>query len=219
MLKEGAKQFSGVEEAVLKNIQACKELAVMVRTSMGPNGMNKMVINHLERLFVTSDARTIITELEVAHPAAKILALSANRQWTEIGDGAGLVVAFAGELLTQAESLLHMGLHPADILDGYVVAAAKADGLLDTLAIETITDFTEEACLRVVKPAFSSKNQGEGCCFLLFVQLFEKYGTLIESNTALIENVSPCRDAGLLRSAGCASLPAAGAARRHDIQR
>ena len=94
MLKDGAKQMSGLEEAVLKNvslspsplvlpvpgaisqistrdeqIEACKELAVMVRTSMGPNGMNKMVINHLERLFVTSDARTIVTELEVQHPA------------------------------------------------------------------------------------------------------------------------------------------------------
>jgi T-complex protein 1 subunit theta len=84
MLKDGAKQMSGLEEAVLKNIEACKQLAVMVRTSMGPNGMNKMVINHLERLFVTSDARTIVTELEVQHPAAKILTLSANRQWTEV---------------------------------------------------------------------------------------------------------------------------------------
>merc|ERR1719162_321232 len=79
--------------------------------------MNKMVINHLEKLFVTSDARTIVTELEVQHPAAKILALSANRQWTEVGDGSGLVIAFAGELLQQAESLLHTGLHPIDIID------------------------------------------------------------------------------------------------------
>ena len=69
MLKEGATQMSGIDEAVLKNIEACKQLAVMVRTSMGPNGMNKMVINHLEKLFVTSDARTIVTELEVQHPA------------------------------------------------------------------------------------------------------------------------------------------------------
>ena len=64
--------MSGIDEAVLKNIEACKQLAVMVRTSMGPNGMNKMVINHLEKLFVTSDARTIVTELEVQHPAAKM---------------------------------------------------------------------------------------------------------------------------------------------------
>ena len=189
MLKEGAKSYSGIEEAVLKNIQACKELSVMVRTSMGPNGMNKMVINHLERLFVTSDARTIITELEVAHPAAKILALSANRQWTEIGDGAGLVIAFAGELLTQAEQLLHMGLHPADILDGYVVAAARADALLDTLATETITDYSEEACIRVVKPAFESKIQGMSDFFSPLVVKACRQLMPPGSNTFNVDNV------------------------------
>jgi T-complex protein 1 subunit theta len=130
MLKEGAKQLSGLEEAVLKNIEACQQLSVMVRTSMGPNGMNKMVINHLERLFVTSDARTIVTELEVQHPAAKILALSANRQWTEVGDGSGLVIALGGELLHGAEALLHTGLHPSDVIDGYIQAAAKVSEIL-----------------------------------------------------------------------------------------
>ena len=69
MLKEGSKHLSGLEEATYKNIEAAKQLSTCVRTSLGPNGMNKMVINHLERLFVTSDARTIVTELEVQHPA------------------------------------------------------------------------------------------------------------------------------------------------------
>lgn len=66
MLKEGAKHFSGLEEAVYRNIQACKELAQTTRTAYGPNGMNKMVINHLEKLFVTNDAATILRELEVS---------------------------------------------------------------------------------------------------------------------------------------------------------
>ncbi|XP_041115891.1 T-complex protein 1 subunit theta-like [Polyodon spathula] len=65
MLKDGAKHYSGLEEAVFRNIQACKELAQTTRTAYGPNGMNKMVINHLEKLFVTNDAATILRELEL----------------------------------------------------------------------------------------------------------------------------------------------------------
>eukprot|EP00879_Flechtneria_rotunda_P032619 GHRR01035865.1.p1 GENE.GHRR01035865.1~~GHRR01035865.1.p1 ORF type:complete len:108 (+),score=30.59 GHRR01035865.1:701-1024(+) len=91
MLKEGHKHFSGVEEAVMKNIDACKALAQMTKTSLGPNGMNKMVINHLEKLFVTSDASTIVTEMDVYHPAAKLLVMAAKAQAGEVGDGTNLV--------------------------------------------------------------------------------------------------------------------------------
>ena len=72
MLKEGAKHLSGLEEATFKNIEAAKQLSTVVRTSLGPNGMNKMVINHLEKLFITNDSATIVQELEVQHPAAKM---------------------------------------------------------------------------------------------------------------------------------------------------
>ncbi|GLT90421.1 hypothetical protein SLE2022_083540 [Rubroshorea leprosula] len=98
VLKEGHKHLSGLEEAVLKNIDACKELSVITRTSLGPNGMNKMVINHLDKLFVTNDAATIVNELEIQHPAAKILVLAGKAQQEEIGDGANLTISFAGEL-------------------------------------------------------------------------------------------------------------------------
>ena len=65
MLKEGSKHLSGLEEATYKNIEAAKQLSTCVRTSLGPNGMNKMVINHLEKLFITNDSATIVQELEV----------------------------------------------------------------------------------------------------------------------------------------------------------
>jgi T-complex protein 1 subunit theta len=65
MLKEGHKHYSGLEEALLKNINACKEISKLTKTSLGPNGMKKMVINHLDKIFVTSDAATIMRELEV----------------------------------------------------------------------------------------------------------------------------------------------------------
>merc|ERR1719230_946067 len=90
---------------------------------MGPNGMNKMVINHLDKLFVTSDAATIIKESDVHHPAAKMVAQAAKMQENECGDGSNFVLSLAGELMFQAQSLIQMGLHPSEILIGYEKAA------------------------------------------------------------------------------------------------
>uniref|UniRef100_A0A8C6XKA5 T-complex protein 1 subunit theta n=1 Tax=Naja naja TaxID=35670 RepID=A0A8C6XKA5_NAJNA len=115
MLKEGAKHYSGLEEAVFRNIQACKELAQTTRTAYGPNGMNKMVINHLEKLFVTNDAATILRELEVQHPAAKMIVMASHMQEQEVGDGTNFVLVFAGALLEHAEELLRMGLSVSEV--------------------------------------------------------------------------------------------------------
>ena len=78
LLKEGSRHFSGLEEAILKNIEACKHLSAITRTSLGPYGMNKMVVNNLEKLFVTTDAATIMKELDVTHPAAKLIVMAAK---------------------------------------------------------------------------------------------------------------------------------------------
>eukprot|EP00243_Klebsormidium_subtile_P002752 TRINITY_DN15553_c0_g1_i1.p1 TRINITY_DN15553_c0_g1~~TRINITY_DN15553_c0_g1_i1.p1 ORF type:complete len:543 (+),score=192.87 TRINITY_DN15553_c0_g1_i1:208-1836(+) len=133
MLKDGHKLLSGLDEAVLKNIEACKQLSKITRSSLGPNGMNKMVINHLDKLFVTSDAATIVNELEVAHPAAKLLVLAGKAQQEEIGDGTNLVVTLAGELLQGAEDLIRSGLHPSEILAGYNKACQKVLEYLEAL--------------------------------------------------------------------------------------
>jgi T-complex protein 1 subunit theta len=118
LLKEGSKHISGLDEAVLRNIDACKQLSAIVRTSLGPNGMNKMVVNHLGQIFVTSDAATIVRELEVIHPAARLIVMASQTQEREVGDGTGLVVVLAGELLEQAENLLRQGLHTSEIIQG-----------------------------------------------------------------------------------------------------
>ena len=104
---------------MIRNIEACKQLSKITRTSLGPNGMNKMVINHLERLFVTSDAAVIVRELEVAHPAARLIVMAAQSQEREMGDGTNFVVSFGGELLGLAEELVREGLHPSEIIEGY----------------------------------------------------------------------------------------------------
>lgn len=91
MLKDGHKSFEGVQAAVMKNIEAAHGLATMVQTSLGPNGMNKLVVNHLEKIIVTSDCATIVKELEVAHPAARMLVLAAEMQEYEFGDNTNFV--------------------------------------------------------------------------------------------------------------------------------
>jgi len=126
MLKEGHKQLSGLEEATYKNIEAAKQLSSCVRTSLGPNGMNKMVINHLEKLFITNDSATIVKELEVQHPAAKLLVMASKMQEAEVGDGTNLVVVLAGELLVLAEELLKNGLHCSEVIAGYQAAYLKS---------------------------------------------------------------------------------------------
>jgi len=108
MMKDGSKFFSGLEEAVIRNIDACKDFSATVATAFGPNGMNKMVINHLEKLFVTNDAATIIRELEVEHPAAKMMILGSQMMEQEVGDGTNFVIVLAGALLKEAEDLVRM---------------------------------------------------------------------------------------------------------------
>lgn len=107
---------------------------------MGPNGKKKMVINHLGKLFVTSDSSTIIQELEVVHPAAKMLVLASSMQDNECGDATNLVVVLGGELLAQAEPLIRMGLHPSDVVSGYKKALVRALEVLETLTCATIAD-------------------------------------------------------------------------------
>ncbi|KAL4377606.1 hypothetical protein GQ457_02G035140 [Hibiscus cannabinus] len=164
MLKEGHKHLSGLDEAVLKNIDACKQLSTITRTSLGPEGMNKMVINHLDKLFVTNDAATIVNELEVQHPAAKILVLAGKAQQEEIGDGANLTISFAGELLQNAEELIRMGLHPSEIISGYSKAITKAIEVLGELVekgSETMDVQDKEQVVTRMKAAVASKQHGQ----------------------------------------------------------
>ncbi|GMI79250.1 Chaperonin containing T-complex polypeptide-1 subunit 8 [Hibiscus trionum] len=163
MLKEGHKHLSGLDEAVLKNIDACKQLSTITRTSLGPEGMNKMVINHLDKLFVTNDAATIVNELEVQHPAAKILVLAGKAQQEEIGDGANLTISFAGELLQNAEELIRMGLHPSEIISGYTKAITKTIEVLGELVengSETMDVRDKEQVVTRMKAAVASKQHG-----------------------------------------------------------
>lgn len=161
LLKEGGRHFSGVDEALLRNIEACKNLAQITKTSLGPYGMNKLIINHIGKHFVTSDTNTIVTELEVMHPAAKLLVMASKSQEQECGDCTNLVVSFGGELLLRAEELLKEGIHASDVLKGYELARNKALEFLDPLQVWSCTDIRDQEQLqKCVKTCISSKQLG-----------------------------------------------------------
>lgn len=136
------KYFEGLEEAVFRNIEACLALSKTTRSTMGPAGQNKIVINHIGKQFITNDAATILKELEVAHPAAKILVMASQQQEQEAGDGTNIVFQLAGSLLEQARDLLRMvspfgmvysfqGLSVAQVTEGYEMGKEKAMEILD----------------------------------------------------------------------------------------
>jgi T-complex protein 1 subunit theta len=161
MLKKGAQSFSGLEEAVLRNINACIELTELTRTSLGPFGMNKIIINQIEKLFVTKDASTIVKELSVEHPAARIIVLASQQQDREIGDATNFVIIFAGELLKQALSLFQLGLHPNDVITGFNDACEKALTSLGDLECYRLKNFKDvDEVAKCLKTSIGSKQYG-----------------------------------------------------------
>jgi len=163
IFKEGVRQLSGVEQAVIRNCSACKDLANLTKTSFGPHGMNKMIINHLGKMFVTSDTTTILTELEVDHPAAKLLVMAAAMQEIEIGDGSNYLLSLGGELLGQAEELITMGLSTNEIIPGYIQAAKKAIEYYEDLVVLKVEQqdmFNKDVLKRCIKTAIASKQFG-----------------------------------------------------------
>lgn len=162
MMKEGARYFRGLDEAVLRNIEACSDLLRTLKTAYGPKGLNKMVVNHLEKLFVTSDAGTIVRELQIEHPAAKIIVMAAQRQEQEVGDGTNFVLQLSGTLLDKASELIRMGLKPTEIIDGFELAASKIidEFLLDTVVSEIKDIRNVEEIVPVLKTAIASKQYG-----------------------------------------------------------
>lgn len=202
MLKDGAKHYSGLEEAVFRNIQACKELAQTTRTAYGPNGMNKMVINQLEMLFVTNDAATILRELEVQHPAAKMIVMASHMQEQEVGDGTNFVLVFAGALLDMAEELLRMGLSVSEVIEGYEMACKHALEILPDLvcsSAKNLRDVEEVAAL--LRTSVMSKQYGSEI-FLSRLIAEACVSILSESGHFNVDNIRVCK---ILGSGMCAS--------------
>ncbi len=118
ILKEGSSRSRG-REAQHANIMAARIVAEAVKTSLGPKGMDKMLVDSFGDVTITSDGRTILDEMDVQHPAAKMMVEVAKTQDNEVGDGTTTVVVLSGELLGKAEELIEKNVHPTIIIDGY----------------------------------------------------------------------------------------------------
>ncbi len=153
ILPEGTNRSVG-RDAQRNNILAGKVLAETVRTTLGPKGMDKMLVDGLGDIVVTNDGVTILKEMDIEHPAAKMLVEVAKTQEDEVGDGTTTAVIIAGELLKKSESLLDQDIHPTIIAMGYRQAAEKAQEILDDIAIDSVD---EETLIKVAMTAMTGK--------------------------------------------------------------
>lgn len=185
--------FSGLEEAVYRNITACKEFARSVRSAYGPNGMNKMIINHIDKQFITSDAGTIIRELDVEHPAAKLMVLASQMQDSEIGDGTNFVIVISGALLEAAEELLRLGVTTSEIAEGYEHALDKCLELLPELICHEIKDPKNIAEVTSgIKTSIMSKQYGNED-FIAGLVAKACVSIISEKTTFNVDNVRVCK--------------------------
>jgi thermosome len=134
VLKEGTNRSRG-REAQHNNITAAKVVAESVKSAFGPKGMDKLLVDNFGDVTITSDGRTILDEMDIQHPVAKMLVEVAKTQDNEAGDGTTTAVIIAGELLGLAEELLNKNIHPTIIVDGYRKASEKVLEILDKIAI------------------------------------------------------------------------------------
>jgi len=135
ILREGATRRRG-KEAQRNNIMAAKIIGEVVKSTLGPRGMDKMLVSSLGDVTITNDGATILGDIDVQHPAAKMMVEAAKTQDKEVGDGTTTVVVLAGELLKKAEDLLDQNIHPTTIVSGYRKANDKAVEILNNLAVQ-----------------------------------------------------------------------------------
>src|SRR6059036_1133296 len=155
ILKEGASQTKG-RDAQKNNISAAKLIAEIVRTSLGPRGMDKMLVDTLGDVTITNDGATILKEIDVQHPAAKMMVEISKATDNEVGDGTTSVVVLAGALIEKAEELINKDVHPTIIVDGYRKSATKAIEVLNSIA-QKIVGNEKEQLIRIAKTSMQTK--------------------------------------------------------------
>src|SRR5437667_4744213 len=164
ILKEGTEREKG-KGAVFNNIAAARAVADAVKSTLGPKGMDKMLVDSLGDVTITNDGVTILKEIEIEHPTAKMLVEVAKTQDDEVGDGTTSAVVLAGELLKEAESLIEQEVHPTIIVNGYRMAAAEAVRRLRQLAFDVKR--TDKATLgSIARTAMSGRSVGTNADFL-----------------------------------------------------
>lgn len=155
LLKDGASESKG-KEAQKNNISACKIVAEIVHTSLGPRGMDKMLVDSLGDVTITNDGATILKEIDVQHPAAKMMVEISKTTDNEVGDGTTSAVVLGGALMENAESLVEQDVHPTVIVDGYRKAGRKASKYLKDIS-DTITANDKTMLKKIAKTSMQTK--------------------------------------------------------------
>ncbi len=180
ILPEGTQRYVG-RDAQRLNILAARIIAETVRTTLGPKGMDKMLVDSLGDIVITNDGATILDEMDIQHPAAKMMVEVAKTQDKEAGDGTTTAVVIAGELLRKAEELLDQNIHPSIIVKGYTMAAEKAQEILDSIAkdvdVEDVETLKKAAVTAITgKAAEEEREYLAGIAVEAVKQVAEKVG-------------------------------------------
>jgi thermosome len=191
ILREGTSRSRG-RDAQRSNIMAAKIVAEIVRSTIGPRGMDKMLVAGMGDIVITNDGATIMKEMDVQNPAAKMIVEIAKTQDSEVGDGTTTAVVLAGELLAGAETLLDKDVHPNAIIDGYRDAAGKAQEILEKIAIAIKPD--DEVRLKQVamtslntKGIFGSQNRFAELAVEAVMQVMEKNNGKVKADIDLVK--------------------------------
>ncbi|MEF8900747.1 MAG: thermosome subunit alpha [Halovenus sp.] len=158
ILSEDTERTQG-DDAQSSNITAGKAVSESVRTTLGPRGMDKMLVSDDGDVVITNDGATILGEMDIEHPAAQMLVEVAETQEEEVGDGTTTAAVLAGELLSEAESLLEDDVHPTTIVEGYHEAASLAQEAIDEAVITT--DLDDEQLIQVAESSMTGKGTGD----------------------------------------------------------
>jgi len=177
ILKEGSSQSRG-REAQRNNISAAKLISEIVKSSIGPRGMDKMLVDSLGDVTITNDGATMLKEIDVQHPAAKMLVEVSKTTDNEVGDGTTSAVVLAGALLEKAEELLDKDVHPTVIVDGYSKASRRAIEALEAVA-ETVSPEDKSWLTKVAKTSMQTK--------LVFKEANELADLVVDATLAVAE--------------------------------
>ncbi|MFT4963483.1 MAG: thermosome, partial [Halobacteriales archaeon] len=157
IMSEGSQRTSG-KDAQSSNITAGKAVAESVRTTLGPRGMDKMLVSDSGDVVITNDGATILQEMEIEHPAAQMIVEVAESQEEEVGDGTTTAGVLAGRLLSQAEDLLEQDVHPTTVVEGYHAAGRLAKEAVDDLVVDAEMD--DELLRQVAESSMTGKGTG-----------------------------------------------------------
>ncbi|UEC42090.1 MAG: Thermosome subunit beta [Methanothrix sp.] len=188
ILREGSQRTAG-RDAQRSNIMAAKAVAGAVRTTLGPKGMDKMLVDTLGDVVITNDGVTILKEMDIEHPAAKMMVEIAKTQDQEVGDGTTTAVVLAGELLKQAEGLLEQEIHPTVIAAGYRAAAERSMEILQDLAV-TVSEEDEDLMRKIAITAMTGKGSQSARHELAVMAVEAVRSVVDEDGTVDIDNIT-----------------------------